>query len=96
MQDYLAKVEEISSTNTQRVMRQVKLMVSGRGIVNPNDHRGVFMENRKLHVDDDVSELLNIADDFFEKYGPDYGNGWLVTQPLKKLANFQNYLIHNT
>lgn len=96
MRDYLATVEKISETNTSRVMRQVRLMVSGRGIMNPNDSRGIFMHKRKLQVDDNVNELLDLAEEFFDTYGPDYGNGWLVNHPLKKLANFQSYLAMNS
>ena len=95
LRDYLLEHEELSATNISRVMRQVELMASGRGIANPNDYRGVFMRNRELQVDDDVNELLGLAEEFFDTYGPDYGNGWLVNHPLKKLANFQSHLANN-
>lgn len=96
LQRYLIDEEELSSQNTNGVMRQVYKLSEGEGVTYKHWPDGVyFYKNIRVDMTYDFTKLYNEAVSFEDKYGRDLGNGWLLRHPISKLGNFQNFLLEN-
>ena len=94
MSDYLKEVENLSPQNLRNVMRQVEKLVSGSGVTYHHWAPDVVFRC-KVTLKHDFHELHTQAADFESKYGKDRGHGWLLSHPIKKLANYQLYLVES-
>ena len=94
MTDYLTEVEKLSPQNLRSVMRQVEKLVSGSGVTYQHWAPGVVFRC-KVTLQHDFHELHTQAADFESRHGKDRGHGWLLSHPIKKLANYQLYLIES-
>lgn len=91
-----SKGEGLSEKNVKSIMRQVKRFCSGEGTDYKNWPRGVkFLEGEEVHLGMDFENMLQAAKDFEDKYGKDKGNGWLLKHPIKKLGNYQKWVLEN-
>ena len=94
MRTYLIEKEELSPSNQKSVIRQVVKMLSGSGIEYKNWARGViFKPDMVLDLSFDFDAMLTDAITFEAKHGRDLGNGWLLRHPIKKLGNYQQYIV---
>ena len=77
-----------------QVMRQVRVLVSGKGIYYKHWDEGVScFKNRSITLATDFVKLWEEAKDFENKHGRDRGNGWLLLHPITKLLCFQIYKV---
>ena len=79
-------------------MRQVTKLVNGEGIRYDSKEFGwpegrYFLKGKKVGATDDIQKLMNDAKECEDKWGRDHGNGWLLSHPLKKMYEFQQYLL---
>jgi len=93
MHEYLLKVEHVSYPNARTVMRQVGKLVSGIGVDYDHWDGNIFMPGVAVNMTMDFVTLLEDAKEWENRYGRDRGNGWAIRHPLKKLANYQQYLL---
>ena len=42
---------------------------------------------------DDIPKLMDLGQECEDDWGEDRGNGWLLRHPLKKMFQFQQYLL---
>lgn len=95
MEHYLAHDEQVSEQNYRSVMRQVEKLCTGVGITYHHWPKGVyFAKGDAVNLGWNMQELYVKACEYETKYGRDLGNGWLVRHPIKKMHNFQHYLLH--
>ena len=95
MEEYLMEEEQISETNCRRAMTQVTLMSSGDGVTYHHwPHNVWFHKGDAIDLTWNMQELYVQACEYENEYGRDLGNGWLMRHPIKKMHNFQLYLLH--
>ena len=95
-EDYLTEVDTISDQNRRNVLRQVAKLAAGEGIRYESKAYGwpegcYFAAGTKVRPTDDIPKLMRIGQDCEDEWGRDHGNGWLLSHPLKKLYQFQQY-----
>ena len=84
----------ISEANCRTVMRQVRVLVSGKGIYYKHWDEGVScFKDRAITLASDFVKLWEEARDFEHTNGRDRGNGWLMLHPITKLLCFQIYKV---
>jgi len=88
---FLENVLEDSEQNRRQVMKQATKLVSGEGVPHPRSS-AVFMAGTAVKLGADFLELISMAVQWEKKYGEDYGHGWLLRHPLKKLHLYQAYV----
>ena len=82
-----------SEANARSVLRQARLLVGGAGVAHRyNDAAPVFARGRKLTLGSNFTSLLDEAWEWENTYGEDYGHGWLLRHPIKKLMLFQEHV----
>mmetsp|Transcript_11887 Transcript_11887/g.18236 ORF Transcript_11887/g.18236 Transcript_11887/m.18236 type:complete len:246 (+) Transcript_11887:183-920(+) len=97
---YLVHNDKISDQNLRSVMRQVSKLVNGEGVRYESPRYGwpegnYFRKGFKVSPTDDFVELMLEAEECENEWGRDRGNGWLLSHPLKKLLNFQQFVLAN-
>lgn len=97
-EDYLTDVDEISDSNRRNVLRQVTKLASGEGIRYDSKAYGwpegcYFMKGVEIGPCDDILKLMDVGQQCEDDWGRDHGNGWLLSHPLKKLYQFQQYCL---
>mmetsp|Transcript_22317 Transcript_22317/g.32945 ORF Transcript_22317/g.32945 Transcript_22317/m.32945 type:complete len:245 (+) Transcript_22317:82-816(+) len=97
---YLVRNDKISDQNLRSVMRQVRKLANGEGIRYESPRYGwpegkYFRKGFKISPSDDFVELMMEAEECENEWGRDRGNGWLLSHPLKKLLNFQQFVLVN-
>ena len=97
-EDYLTDVDEISDSNRRNVLRQVTKLANGEGIRYDSKAYGwpegcYFMKGVEIGPCDDIMKLMDIGQQCEDDWGRDHGNGWLLSHPLKKLYQFQQYCL---
>merc|ERR1712216_775340 len=80
-----------SEQNRKQVTRQAKRLASGEGVPHPRSS-AVFMQGQPVTLGSDFLTLIDEAQAWEDKYGEDYGHGWLLRHPLKKLHLYQAFL----
>jgi hypothetical protein len=94
MKDYLDVKQGLSVYNSRNVMRQVEKLVAGTGVWYEHwDDHMCFGKGQRVDLSWDFEELLVHAQDFEDEHGKDWGNGWLLRHPIKKLISFQQHLL---
>lgn len=94
-ESYLLREEKISDANYRSVVRQVVKLVTGAGVAYARWNEGViFAPQRRIHLSDDMDCLYDEAVEFEDMHGRDLGNGWLLRHPIRKLGNFQSFLVN--
>ena len=83
-----------SDQNRKQVLRQARKMLSGQGVEHPRNN-AFFRRNEPVHLGCDFGQLIEDAWDFENTYGEDYGHGWLLRHPLKKLWLYQSQLMYD-
>lgn len=96
IKEYLSEVDSLSDQNKRNVMRQVTKLVLGEGIRYDSKAYGwpegcYFLKGTKVHPTDDILKLMDIGRECEDEWGRDHGNGWLLSHPLKKMYQFQQY-----
>ena len=84
-----------SEQNRRQVLRQARKLLSGQGVEHPRND-AFFRRNDPVHLGCNFRDLISDAWDFENTYGEDYGHGWLLRHPLKKLWLFQNHMRFET
>ena len=75
-------------------MRQVRVLVSGKGIYYKHWDDGVAcFKDRAITLATDFVKLWEEAREFENTHGRDRGNGWLLLHPITKLLCFQIYKV---
>jgi hypothetical protein len=97
-QEFLDLHDKISDQNARNVMRQVRKLVKGEGIRYESPKYGwpadcFFLRGTKVTLASDFVDLLQQAVEAEDRWGHDRGNGWLLSHPLKKLLNFQQFVL---
>jgi hypothetical protein len=97
-EDYLSYVDVISESNRRNVLKQITKLVDGEGIRYDSKAYGWpegchFMKGVKIGPHDDILKLMDIGQQCEDEWGRDHGNGWLLSHPLKKLYQFQQYCL---
>lgn len=84
----------ISSKNCRIVLRQVEFLVSGQGVAYHRWPEGVVFQasGGGVTLQTDCVALGLSAAAHQAKYGQDLGNGWLLLHPIRKLANYQEWM----
>lgn len=91
-----SKGEPLSERNIRMIMKQVKLFCSGDGIPYKNWPEGTrFMEGDAVDLSMDFEDMHESAKAFEDEFGRDKGNGWLLKHPIKKLQNYQRWVVEN-
>jgi len=72
-------------------MKQATKLVSGEGVPHPRAN-AVFMEDRPVSLGWDFLTLIDEAQEWEDENGEDYGHGWLLRHPIKKLHLFQAFV----
>ena len=94
MEKYLIEQEQLSNQNHRSVLRQVEKLCSGAGVTY---HRWpgqiYFCKGERLALSWDMNALYDRAVEYENEYGRDLGNGWLLRHPIKKIHNFQHFLL---
>ena len=77
-------------------MRQVTKLATGAGIRYESPAYGwpegcYFLKGTKVGPTDDILKLMDLGRECEDEWGRDHGNGWLLSHPLKKLYQFQQY-----
>ena len=84
-----------SKTNTERIIKQVKKLASGKG-VNYKHWKSApqkFFEGEIMNLfTTNFDKLFDRAVKWELKYGRDRSNGWLLRHPIRKLEYYQEYL----
>lgn len=94
METYLIENENLSYQNHRSVMRQVEKLSSGHGITYHHWPAGVFFgKGQMVDLTWNLEALYDEACDFEDEHGRDLGNGWLLRHPIRKMNNFQHYLL---
>ena len=96
IKEYLSEVDSLSDQNKRNVMRQVTKLVLGEGIRYDSKAYGwpegcYFLKGTKVEPTDDILKLMDIGRECEDEWGRDHGNGWLLSHPLKKMYQFQQY-----
>lgn len=94
MEEYLIEREGLSAQNHRTVMRQVTKLTRGVGVT--YHHWGpsvTFARGERVDLSWDCQALFHRACEFEDEHGRDLGNGWLLRHPIKKIHNFQCYLL---
>lgn len=99
MHDFLLAVphgrghKTISQENARSVIRQVRLLTSGKGITYHHWNEGVvFAKGRRIDLlSTNFDDLLFEAKQFELDNGKDRGNGWLLQHPITKMQIYQEY-----
>ena len=91
-------MDELSEQNRRNVLRQATKLANGEGIYYDSPKYGwpegcVFMEGTTVGPTDDIPQLMKLGQECEDKWGEDRGNGWLLRHPLKKMYQFQQYLL---
>lgn len=99
-EEFLVYHNKISDQNRRNVLRQVKKLARGEGINYDSPKYGwkpdqFFMKGQKINILSDFVDLLRQGKECEEEWGPDHGNGWLLSHPLKKLLLFQQFCLQN-
>ena len=95
-QDYITQVDALSDQNKRNVLRQITKLATGEGIKYESKAYGwpegcYFLKGTKVGPTDDILKFMDIGRECEEEWGKDHGNGWLLSHPLKKLYQFQQY-----
>ena len=90
-EDFLISLGD-SDQNRRQVLRQARKMLSGQGVEHPRNDAW-FRRNEPVHLGCNFGQLIEDAWDFENTYGEDYGHGWLLRHPLKKLWLYQSQLM---
>ena len=82
--------------STQQVLRQITKLATGEGIRYESKAYGwpegcYFLRGTVVGPTDDIPKLMELGQDCEDEWGKDHGNGWLLSHPLKKLYQFQQY-----
>jgi len=98
MGEYLHDHDKVSDENARKIMRQVRKLAYGKGIRYDSVQYGwppnkYFAKDRCIDPTLNIIKLLVEAQRCEDIYGRDHGNGWLLSHPLKKLYNFQQFLL---
>eukprot|EP00584_Thalassiosira_punctigera_P009916 CAMPEP_0172534772 /NCGR_PEP_ID=MMETSP1067-20121228/7025_1 /TAXON_ID=265564 ORGANISM="Thalassiosira punctigera, Strain Tpunct2005C2" /NCGR_SAMPLE_ID=MMETSP1067 /ASSEMBLY_ACC=CAM_ASM_000444 /LENGTH=244 /DNA_ID=CAMNT_0013319605 /DNA_START=79 /DNA_END=813 /DNA_ORIENTATION=- len=99
-EDYVTEVDTLSEQNRRNVLRQITKLAMGEGIRYESKAYGwpegcYFLKGTKVCPTNDVLKLIEIGQQCEDEWGRDHGNGWLLSHPLKKLYQFQQYLLHD-
>jgi hypothetical protein len=97
-EEYLTDVDVVSESNRRNVLRQITKLANGEGIRYDSKAYGwpegcYFMKGVKIGPRDDILELMDMGQECENEWGRDHGNGWLLSHPLKKLYQFQQYCL---
>jgi hypothetical protein len=97
-QEFLDRHDKISDQNARNVMRQVRKLVLGEGVRYESPKYAwpegcYFLRGTKVTLASDFVDLLQQASEAEDRWGQDRGNGWLLSHPLKKLLNFQQFIL---
>ncbi|KAL7524007.1 hypothetical protein ACHAXR_000401, partial [Thalassiosira sp. AJA248-18] len=95
-EEYVTEVDTLSDQNRRNVLRQITKLAMGEGIRYESKAYGwpegcYFLQGTKVGPTDDILKLMDIGRECEEEWGRDHGNGWLLSHPLKKLYQFQQY-----
>jgi len=86
--------------DTDRAHLSTKL-VKGEGIRYESKECGwlegcFFLKGKKVGATYDIQQLMKEGKECEDKWGRDHGNGWLLRHPLKKMYEFQQYLLQSS
>ena len=99
-EDYLTNVDEVSESNRRNVLRQITKLANGEGIRYDSKAYGwpqgcYFMKGVSVGPHDNILKLMDAGQECENEWGRDHGNGWLLSHPLKKLYQFQQYCLNS-
>ena len=87
MTEFLEEKEDMSDSNIANVMRHVKKLCSGEGIIYKGWLKGtVFKKGEHVNLAMDFDRMLDDARDFENENGEDKGHGWLLRHSITKLT----------
>mmetsp|Transcript_24845 Transcript_24845/g.52002 ORF Transcript_24845/g.52002 Transcript_24845/m.52002 type:complete len:248 (-) Transcript_24845:264-1007(-) len=97
-EEYVTEVDTLSDQNRRNVLRQVTKLAMGEGIRYDSKAYGwpedcYFIKGTKVGPTSDILKLMELGQKCEDEWGRDHGNGWLLRHPLKKLYQFQQYLL---
>ncbi|KAJ1632242.1 hypothetical protein T492DRAFT_989868 [Pavlovales sp. CCMP2436] len=82
-----------NEAQVQAVMSKLIALASGEGVRHPTAKKAPpFMQGEPLTLEHDLAALLEQADEWTRRWGPDMCNGWSLSQPLKRMNAFQTFI----
>jgi len=79
-----------SDQNRRQVLKQATKLASGQGVPHPRAE-ATFHEGVVVTLGDDFLALIDEAQEWEDANGEDFGHGWLLRHPLKKLHIYQAF-----
>lgn len=94
MDTWLEKVVKVSTSNKRNIMGKVKKLCAGEGLhLSTWNDDIMFVSGYPVRLSMDFGEMLEDAKKYEDKYGEDKGHGWGLRHPIKKLHEYQKYVL---